>query len=1163
MNANFLNFSKEFQGLRSKYNGPYIDTNEKIEKTKLEQTYGQSSPIYLDSQGNLYDLFYLPITKKPNEKLQKNNEETKAKEIQEILNDPLCDLQEEKMKQINQLSSLDLSRLKQFPEPDDFETFEEYEQAALNWKKEIQNTIGTLQLPDTTSSQTYQFPEQHFKQKNETDSTYENDFDEITETIDDLQTDLEGSDDEGNVDEREDLPEDHIISLTDNDQLEIFKLLEKDQLLEENTKLKNSSIDLNLLLNPNDPWESTLIPKEPKPEYYKTFSEYERVYRRWSQIAYKHLNQVPMHARQLQQQALLKPNKKKLKKKKKTLTDFSRDYVTWRKMILPKLLNYSPDHSFFTINKLNSKFNKQHQSKSSSNFNKELQKNQQNWSELNQDCKENISKIFDDLGSKIKFNLKIYSSNITPIVGKFTPIIQKKGKTINKKKLSNRTLLRSDLAKETLESRSQKPIGTGSTLIDYIVPSYDLSSPISWELKFEESEIINNLYSDLLASYYLNVIKINIEKHRSKNIEKLINYIEENLMEKNDELGKLFAQNPEIIEKYLLEGISSNSSTISFIFLFMVLTLLKQDSDILLLETSKETLQKFSNLITTISKSKFVHTKIAAKIILNELKEESIASKFIGEYTKEKNTIINNLFSHRTMYGFNMTNKKRKIYFNLDQKILTQMEQYVNRRKEIFDQYEAEDEKAKKNKIKQNINKERIYFENGLISYKNIQDNPTAITKILSKYFKNIYRTLSKPNSNLDLKDSVLLSENFYNEIIARLKKNLNTHLPTINVISHLLKEMVHCLLKLRLIIGTYRSSSNQASPKSIKKKGLRSLSNYNNMMNKKPKSPRSKSKYSSMTLRGLTRSGTVGSFHSSHNNILTLYDNQNKINPQKRLVFKENRILQIINLIQNCPTGSSIRRNLLCTLSYLMKERTIYLTIYSSSSFFQNLKQFCAENTDFKFNRTAWKLFYQVILYHSETCPYLIKSKILKSFIDIITVSSGIYLINQLHYINKIFRIVEIESKRILFPNGEFKRYYESNPLLSYKKDLKSITNWFVSTLQYTRFCRIHRSIKSTYSANFIVLSSIFYTFIKNKNCSKIFNELKSSQEYSDVLDWYLSIFKNNNLLRDKYSSFLKSKKKSMKFKKKKTKKKTMYEKFTLKRKNTTGSIKKKKKKK
>ncbi|KAJ3450611.1 sca1 complex scaffold protein scaa [Anaeramoeba flamelloides] len=669
-------------------------------------------------------------------------------------------------------------------------------------------------------------------------------------------------------------------------------------------------------------------------------------------------------------------------------------------------------------------------------------------------------------------------------------------------------------------------------------------------------------------SYYLNVIQNKMKDYRSKNIEKLINYIEENLMDKNDEFATLFAQNPEIIDKYLLQGISSKSSSLSFIFLFMTVTLLKQDNSILLPSKSKEVLEKICNLITMISKSKFIHTKTAATLILNELKEESVASMFIGEYTTDKNLIMKNLFSHPTMHGFNMTYKKRKIYFNLDQKILTQMERYLNRRKEIFDQYEEEDdEKEKKNNkkiININLNQERIYFENGLISYKNIQDNPTSITKILSNYFNHIYQILSIPNSNMDIKDSVLLNENFYNEIIARLKKNLNTHLPTINVISHLLKEMVHCLLKLRLIIGTYRSSSNQVSPKNIKKKGLRSISNYNNMMNKKQKSPQtgSKSKYSSMTLRGLTRSGTVGSIRTISDNMMTLYNNQNKINPQKRLVFKENRILQIINLIQNCPKGSSIRRNLLCTLSYLMKERTIYLTIYSSSSFFQNLRQFCSENTDFKFNKAAWKLFYQVILYHSETCSYLIKSKIMKSFMDIITVSSGIYSINQFRYINKIFRMVEIEEKRILLPNGVYKRYYESNPTQSYKKDLKLITNWFVSTLQYTRFCRIHRSIKSSYSANFIKLAGTFYTIIKNKNCSKIFNELKSSQEYSDVFNWYLSVFKDNELLKDKYSSFSKLKRSPLRSTKKKTKTKKMYEKLTLIRINSSGSLKIKKKK-
>ncbi|KAJ6244892.1 sca1 complex scaffold protein scaa [Anaeramoeba flamelloides] len=1081
MSSNFLQFSQEYQGLRSKYNGPYIDTTTTVEATELEKTYGQSAPVYIDSKGNLYDLYYLPIEQKQCEGIKKKIEETKAKQTNCVLGDPYFETREGKMEQTKQLSSSDLSHFDFFPDPDDFETYEEYEQAALNWKNEILNKIGTLQLPETISVQTYQFPDYHLKQKKEIESIDEtNEKENIINVQTDRETfgeennenkeDQEDNEDKGNdLDDRAkkdlyvDRQEDNNTPFTDQDQSKIFKLLEKDinsQEFQENTKLKDYSMNLKLLLNSNDPWESTLIPKEPRPEYYKTYSEFERSYRRWSQIVSNQLKVIPMHARQLQQQALLKPNKKKLKKKKKILEDYSRDYCIHVKKNRLQMLP-----------------------------------------ELTQECKENISKLFDGLLSKTRFNQRIYSSNNTQIVGKFTPILQKKGKKAKKNKLSNIARLRSDLAKEIIKSRYQKPFGTGSTLIDFIIPAYDLSSPISWELV------------------------INKKKHSIY----------------RDEIENL--QNEFRLKKY------SNKFLVSKYTPF-------QDSTILLPVASKENLKKFSNFVSTICQSKFNHTKIAANILLNELKGCQIASKFITEYAKEKDTISNYLFSHPTMIsGDNMKERNSAIYFNLDKQILTQMEQYLNRRKEIFDQYEEYEKERERKQI--NTNQERISYENGLITYNNILNNPSSITAILSKYFKDIYGLLSKPNNNLDIKDSILLNEGFYNEIISKLKKNLNTHLPTINVIGKILKEMVHCLFKLRLIVGTYRSSSNLASPKSMKKKGLMSFSNYNNMMGNRIKSPRtgSKSKYSSMTIKGLTRSGTLGAFHSSSNDVLALANNQNKINPQKRLVFKENRILQIIDLIQNCPKEGSIRRNLLCALSYLMRERTIYLTIYSSSSFFQNLRQFCLENTDLKFSKVAWKLFYQVILYHSETCSYLIKTNIFKSFIDIIIVSSGNNLIYPLHYMNKIFRMAEIEEKRSLVPNSNFKRYYESNPMQSYTKDSKLIANWFTSTLQYTRFCRIHRSLKNNYSANYIKLTSIFYTFIKNKNCSKIRNELKNSQEYSDVFNWYLSIFKNNNLLNDKYSL----KRNQRRKKKKRIKKKKMYEKFTIMRKNSTGSLKKK----
>ncbi|KAJ3431094.1 sca1 complex scaffold protein scaa [Anaeramoeba flamelloides] len=76
-------------------------------------------------------------------------------------------------------------------------------------------------------------------------------------------------------------------------------------------KKEEFSIDLKNVLMRKDPWDSELGTPEPKAKFYLKFEEYERAYRRWSQIAIKNIKHLPIHPRQLQHQALLKPYQKK------------------------------------------------------------------------------------------------------------------------------------------------------------------------------------------------------------------------------------------------------------------------------------------------------------------------------------------------------------------------------------------------------------------------------------------------------------------------------------------------------------------------------------------------------------------------------------------------------------------------------------------------------------------------------------------------------------------------------------------------------------------------------------------------------------------------------------------------------------------------------------
>eukprot|EP01155_Anaeramoeba_flamelloides_P047272 Anaeramoba_flamelloidesc40273_g1_i1.p1 GENE.c40273_g1_i1~~c40273_g1_i1.p1 ORF type:complete len:314 (+),score=75.58 c40273_g1_i1:144-1085(+) len=302
------------------YEGPQISLLKNISPTKLESSYGGNVPIYIDANGNFYDLYYLPIKKKNNDLIEEDLRKFREGKIQKDEDLSFCldeenQTRETKLKIYASSTTESLENIKPFPNPDDFATFEDFEQAALEWENQVQGSIGCLQSPELVSSQVYCIKEVKTKIFSDTDpkTKSETETDIVTES--DLATEIEGYGDfdEETINEfkfQEDIP-----VLKPNEELKIYKMLEQGLPDQNDIKKDEFSIDIRTVLKHTDPWDTTLIPQEPKSKFYQTFDEYERAYRRWSKIVIKQSKYIPMHARQLQQQALLKPYKKKIQKK--------------------------------------------------------------------------------------------------------------------------------------------------------------------------------------------------------------------------------------------------------------------------------------------------------------------------------------------------------------------------------------------------------------------------------------------------------------------------------------------------------------------------------------------------------------------------------------------------------------------------------------------------------------------------------------------------------------------------------------------------------------------------------------------------------------------------------------------------------------------------------
>ncbi len=88
-------------------------------------------PVYLGSDGTLYDLHYIPILSKS--EWQQNESLSSSKEEEGKRNSPAFN------------PDVDFTLM---PKAEDFDNFFDYEQALLDWKTDIEIALGDLVLPN-------------------------------------------------------------------------------------------------------------------------------------------------------------------------------------------------------------------------------------------------------------------------------------------------------------------------------------------------------------------------------------------------------------------------------------------------------------------------------------------------------------------------------------------------------------------------------------------------------------------------------------------------------------------------------------------------------------------------------------------------------------------------------------------------------------------------------------------------------------------------------------------------------------------------------------------------------------------------------------------------------------------------------------------------------
>ncbi|KAJ6227069.1 sca1 complex scaffold protein scaa [Anaeramoeba flamelloides] len=280
------------------YLGPPITIN-KIPPSPKELYQNTHFPFYLGTDGKLFDKYYLPIQKQQTYfSFNGNQEKDLKKENSQI--DPL-----------KQYSTIKPTKLPPFPNPDSFKNYKEFEIGALKWGQMVENKLGYLQLPDIIGTD-YSRPVLNIPNKNF--HTEDTDWDLITNDGEDYDEDPSFYGDSSWTTQQLHIEMEESDFISPNQEKALY-----DYLSQANNELETNQNDQNKQnikkwLKENEQWSSQLIPQEPKPNYYETFEEFERAYRRWYLIISKNIEQIPMHPLQLKKQINLMPSINKTKK---------------------------------------------------------------------------------------------------------------------------------------------------------------------------------------------------------------------------------------------------------------------------------------------------------------------------------------------------------------------------------------------------------------------------------------------------------------------------------------------------------------------------------------------------------------------------------------------------------------------------------------------------------------------------------------------------------------------------------------------------------------------------------------------------------------------------------------------------------------------------------
>ncbi|KAJ5071417.1 sca1 complex scaffold protein scaa [Anaeramoeba ignava] len=224
--------------------------------------------------------------------------------------------------------------------------------------------------------------------------------------------------------------------------------------------------------------------------------------------------------------------------------------------------------------------------------------------------------------------------------------------------------------------------------------------------------------------------------------------------------------------------------------------------------------------------------------------------------------------------------------------------------------------------------------------------------------------------------------------------------------------------------------------------------------------------------------------------------------------------ILSIIS--KASKTLDPMKIHFISILRILMSYKNIFKYVDENNNFIVSIIKFIKEQTDFNLVSNLWWFLFELIHFHPNFLSKLIKNKIFKSILELISPANNPpVIIYGFDFLCLIFN-----SEMFIHDNEKRKRklFYDSTQKKLSKlkeKDAKMVSDFLNEQSLFVSYHMIFKTHLDSFGRIFINIAKFYYCISTTPVCSKLFNSIVTRENYKAGLDLVSSLYEHKYKLK------------------------------------------------